>query len=213
LSFLKIGIYHTFFNDASPEVVHLCRAALEYLQTKGAQLVSIKIPELLEDQVGHLVTIISEAYANFDIDFYDAVLPDTKMILNIATQFTSRDYLVAAQQRTRSIQQLSDLFEKVNCIITPSTSITAPKIHPQAHLCGESNLHVTDELIKFMFLANYAGIPALTLPVGYDPESHLPIGLQIMTPWWREDLMLRIGNVLETYFQKERPRVFFQFKK
>jgi Asp-tRNA(Asn)/Glu-tRNA(Gln) amidotransferase A subunit family amidase len=213
LSFLKIGIFQPFFNDASPEIVHHCNMALEKLKARGAQVVSINIPELLEAKQGHIIMIASEGCAGIDLDHYEALLPETKIFLNLASLFTTRDYLKASQQRTRSLRFITDIFKKVDCIVTPGAGITAPKIDLQAHICGESNLEITDELMKFMFLANFTGIPALTVPIGYSKESGLPISFQIMVPWWREDLLFRIGHAVEIEFPKKRPQVFFEFTK
>ena len=213
LNFLKIGVFQPFFNDASPEIVQRCNMALEKLKAKGAQVVFIDIPELLEMKQGHLITIGSEGCAGIDLDFYETLLPETKIFLNLASLFTTRDYMKASQQRTRSIRIITDIFKKVDCIVTPGSGIIAPKIDPQAHVCGESNIEISDELMKFMFLANFTGIPALTVPIGYSEESGLPFSLQIMVSWWREDLLLRIGHAVEIEFPKKRPQTFFEFTK
>jgi aspartyl-tRNA(Asn)/glutamyl-tRNA(Gln) amidotransferase subunit A len=44
--------------------------------------------------------------------------------------------------------------------------------------------------------ASLAGIPALSLPVGLD-EADLPVGLQLMAPSLREDVLLRAARALE----------------
>ena len=43
--------------------------------------------------------------------------------------------------------------------------------------------------------ANLSGIPALSIPCGY--SDRLPIGLQIMGPMFREDIILNIGYAYE----------------
>lgn len=48
----------------------------------------------------------------------------------------------------------------------------------------------------------------MTLPVGYD-DGGLPIGLQIMTSWWNEHLMLRIAHAAEEFVTKKRPQVYY----
>ena len=44
--------------------------------------------------------------------------------------------------------------------------------------------------------ANLAGIPALSLPCGLD-DAGLPVGLQLMAPLMREDLLLRVAFAFE----------------
>ena len=48
----------------------------------------------------------------------------------------------------------------------------------------------------------------MTLPVGYD-DGGLPIGLQIMTSWWNEHLMLRVAHAAEGFVTKKRPQVYY----
>ena len=48
----------------------------------------------------------------------------------------------------------------------------------------------------------------MTLPVGYD-DGGLPIGLQIMTSWWNEHLMLRVAHAAEEFVTKKRPQVYY----
>ncbi len=44
--------------------------------------------------------------------------------------------------------------------------------------------------------ANLAGIPAVSIPVGKDTAG-LPIGMQIMGPWFQEERILKLGAQLE----------------
>ena len=43
---------------------------------------------------------------------------------------------------------------------------------------------------------NLAGLPGISIPCGMD-ESNLPIGLQILTPAFTEDNLLRIARMFE----------------
>jgi aspartyl-tRNA(Asn)/glutamyl-tRNA(Gln) amidotransferase subunit A len=48
----------------------------------------------------------------------------------------------------------------------------------------------------FTIPANLAGVPAMSVPCGFD-ERGLPVGLQFTAPLLREDLLLRAGVALE----------------
>ena len=65
--------------------------------------------------------------------------------------------------------------------------------------------------------ASLAGIPGLTIPVGYaspkdDATIDLPVGLQILGPVLGEEKCLMVGHVLENAMkekiQAKQPRVF-----
>jgi aspartyl-tRNA(Asn)/glutamyl-tRNA(Gln) amidotransferase subunit A len=60
---------------------------------------------------------------------------------------------------------------------------------------GWSDLSTTTRLMRFAFLANLTGHPALTVPVGED--AGLPLGLQLMGRAWDEVTLLRLGARVE----------------
>ena len=48
----------------------------------------------------------------------------------------------------------------------------------------------------YTIAANLAGVPGISIPVGFD-ENNMPIGLQIFTPAFTEDKLLKIANMFE----------------
>ena len=65
-------------------------------------------------------------------------------------------------------------------------------------------------LSRFSALGNYAGVPAITVPVGYDSQG-LPIGLQIMGKWWEEKLLFHVAYAVESKVSKTRPAIHYSF--
>jgi aspartyl-tRNA(Asn)/glutamyl-tRNA(Gln) amidotransferase subunit A len=60
----------------------------------------------------------------------------------------------------------------------------------------------------YTIAVNLAGIPAISIPCGFD-DKDLPIGLQIMTPAFTEDILLRIAQMYEsrTNWHKRKPPI------
>ncbi|RME71672.1 MAG: hypothetical protein D6776_09885, partial [Planctomycetota bacterium] len=48
----------------------------------------------------------------------------------------------------------------------------------------------------FTVSANLAGVPALSLPCGHDPDG-LPIGLQLLAPWRADAQLLATAHAIE----------------
>ena len=48
----------------------------------------------------------------------------------------------------------------------------------------------------YTIAANLAGIPGISIPCGFD-DKNLPIGLQILSPAFTEDKLLRIAKMYE----------------
>jgi aspartyl-tRNA(Asn)/glutamyl-tRNA(Gln) amidotransferase subunit A len=55
--------------------------------------------------------------------------------------------------------------------------------------------------------ANLAGLPAISIPCGF--TNGLPIGMQIIAPVLREDLILQVAYTFEqnTDYQKQKPSI------
>ncbi|CAG8847890.1 330_t:CDS:1, partial [Racocetra persica] len=70
---------------------------------------------------------------------------------------------------------------------------------------GEINHSVTSYGLRFLQLANFIGIPAVTVPAGYN-DKNLPIGLQFMAKWYDEATLLRVAKVSEEIFGIKRRR-------
>ena len=104
------------------------------------------------------------------------------------------------------MRNLADLFNnQVDLILTPTTAIAAPKIHNRALKYGEANLTIISDALRFVQLANFTGVPAVTVPAGYD-DNNLPIGLQFIAKWYDEATLLRIAKTSEEILENKRKR-------
>ena len=106
------------------------------------------------------------------------------------------------------MKNFSKVFQKVDALITPTTACTAPEIAVDGQNTGESDMAMTNELMRFSTPANLTGLPAISLPVGYDGRG-LPIGLQFMGDAWQEALLLRLAYVLEQSIERKMPMLHY----
>ncbi len=93
--------------------------------------------------------------------------------------------------RTLTIREFKRAFEAVDVLVSPTTPTTAFGI-------GE---RTQDPLSMYMsdvctIPANLAGLPAISVPVGADPDG-LPIGFQIMGPALADDVVLQVAAEVE----------------
>lgn len=209
---ITLGIDWNYFKDCDPDVHKECEKAVQFLEDLGASLVSISIPELLETVIAHSVTILSEMASALDEEYHkyhSEMNAETILNLGLGRALTSRDYVQAMKQKTRAMNFLKAIFEDgVDCILTPGLGIKVPKIPDDALENGEGDASKVYKIFRYSGFANFTGIPAMTLPVGYD-DGGLPIGLQIMTSWWNEHLMLRVAHAAEGFVTKKRPQVYY----
>jgi Asp-tRNA(Asn)/Glu-tRNA(Gln) amidotransferase A subunit family amidase len=199
LSGIKLGIYAPWFSHANREIVQHCQLAVEQLKRLNASLHDVEINSLNLQRIAHVVTISSEMRAAVDTvhrEQADKFALDTRLILALSKLFTGTDYVKAQQIRSLTIEEFERVFQQVDIVVTPATGITAPPIRKPYKDNAESSLRITTELMRFSFSTNLAGLPSLTIPVGFDKKG-LPIGFQLISKPWQEHLLLRVGRALE----------------
>lgn len=209
---IKFGIDWKFFTDCDPEVLEVCQKAVYHLSGLGGKMVDVTIPELEEVQTAHFISILCEIREALTMDFnnhYHSMNLDTRMSLAIGSHFTSSDFIQAGRQRSRAMKFLEDIFKEVDCLITPAIPSTAPSFKSSDCNFGCSDLHTLFSTIRYMQLANFTGIPALVVPVGYS-SSGLPINLQIMSKWWDEATLFRVGLKVEQFrAETKKPQIYY----
>src|SRR5437764_9940989 len=90
--------------------------------------------------------------------------------------------------------QVLPLFEEVDAILAPATPCTAPAIGQQTFMLDGVEVPVRANLGIFTQPISFIGLPVVAVPV---PLKPLPIGVQVITAPWREDVALRIAHALE----------------
>lgn len=103
-------------------------------------------------------------------------------------------YGKANKIRSRIAKDFSDAFQKVDAILTPTCPTPAFKL-------GEKTSDPVSMYLADIFTvpANLTKGPAISIPSGsVEIEGkELPLGIQLMTPHYREDMLLEIGKIIE----------------
>ncbi|XWS68189.1 hypothetical protein CRYUN_Cryun04dG0069800 [Craigia yunnanensis] len=211
LGSLRLGKYTEWFNDVhSTDISDVCEDVLNLLsKSHGCETIEIVIPELHEMRTAHIVSIGSETLCSLNPDCEDGkgvkLTYDTRTSMALFRSFTASDYVAAQCLRRRIMHHHMEIFKKVDVIVTPTTGMTAPKIPPSALKVGETDMQVTGYLMRFIIAGNLLGLPAITVPVGYDKQG-LPIGLQLIGRPWGEASILRLASALEELCGKSRKK-------
>jgi aspartyl-tRNA(Asn)/glutamyl-tRNA(Gln) amidotransferase subunit A len=110
-------------------------------------------------------------------------------------------YEQAQKVRTLIKRDFENAFKDVDVIAAPTAPETAFKI-------GE---RVDDPLAMYLedaftLPANLAGVPGISFNVGFD-KNNLPIGMQLIGSYFREDLLLRVAHAYQqvTDWHKQQP--------
>lgn len=100
-------------------------------------------------------------------------------------------------------ERVLELFSRYDAILAPSTPCTAPKIGQQTFVIDGVEMPVRPNIGIYTQPISFIGLPVAAVPI---PLSPLPIGVQIVTPPWREDIALRIAHALEQMGVAAPPR-------
>jgi len=191
---LRIGVdaLQRAWPDRDPAVEELFEAAVSVMAEAGAEIVPVELPAWEETMAANRVTSRSEALAYHQPDLverWDDYFDSTRQGLASGTFFTGADY-VQAQRVRRHVQQLvAGLFTEVDLVLTPTTSLPAPRIDElggQAWKFGGTHTGYWNAL----------GNPALAVPMGF--QDGLPMSLQIIGRPFEEGTVLRAGDAYQS---------------
>lgn len=225
---LKIGIPKEYFVDGmQAEVEQAVRRAIAHLELLGAQLVEITLPHTAYSLPVYYIIAPSEASAN--LARYDGIRyghrveretmwdsikatrgqgfgPEVKRRIMIGTYALSAGYYDAYYGKAQAVRTLikedfEKAFQQVDVIAAPVAPTTAFKLGE--NVADPLQMYLCDVLT---LSASLAGVPGLSVPCGYD-EKGLPIGLQLIGPAFREEIVLRVGDAYErtTDWHKRTP--------
>lgn len=198
---VTLGIFPEWFDDSSPGVREKCHAAVDKLVSLGAVVKNVTIPNLGWMRLAHAMKISTEFAIGWDSIYNDRVRGrmlegNTRITVGLGSSVSAIEILAAEKLRAYAFEHVNGLFAAgVDAIVTPTTSISAPVCSEDSKQAGESNSPLTVELLKYVFLGNYLGLPGVSVPVGFDRlNNRMPVGLMFSGPHWSEDRLLKLAS-------------------
>ena len=91
--------------------------------------------------------------------------------------------------------EVARLFQSVDVILAPATPCVAPHLGQTTMRLGGETLNVRANLGIFTQPISFIGLPVAAVPLW--GAGALPVGVQVIGPAWREDLVLRVAAELE----------------
>jgi aspartyl-tRNA(Asn)/glutamyl-tRNA(Gln) amidotransferase subunit A len=184
-----------------PQVRAAFAAAVDLLASAGAELVEVNFaldPQML-DKVLKPIAFTEQAASVGDRD-QDAFVDSDDVFRAVLTRglgYSGADYMAATHLRSRLRGRFVELFDTVDILLTPTVPVTAFA----AGALGTSSIdgHPVDTHLgwsPFTWPVNLCGLPAATVPCGRD-SSGLPIGLQMIAPWMRENSIIALAGAFE----------------
>ena len=195
---LRIGYAKTINGAAvEPGVAAAVDAATAQFQALGAEieLVELSLPGVAEVFAKHWLCATAALRDTFDLaQWRDEVDPGLQAMAEAGSKFSASDYIAAAKARDGCAVTVNALFEHVDLLLTPTMPITAfeagrdtPASGAYANWPGWS---------PFSHPFNLSKHPAASIPCGF--VDGLPVGLQLVGPSFRDDVVLRAARAYES---------------
>lgn len=192
---LKIGYFadvNKVAGDTIDPAVSLAYAkAVERLKTNGATLEPVTWDGFEPSAIRSKALLLIEAdLANVHAEMLASNPEGFSSTFRAGIDFgqaQSAPKLAKALHLIESVRPVARrLFAQVDALVTPTTPVPAFSFDAE----------MPKTITTFTSFANYAGCPALSVPMG-KTEGGLPLGLQVVTPKREESLALRVGRAFE----------------
>ncbi|MCY4228779.1 MAG: Asp-tRNA(Asn)/Glu-tRNA(Gln) amidotransferase subunit GatA [Gammaproteobacteria bacterium] len=211
-----IGLPKEFFTDGvDEEVAQAIRESISMLEGLGARTIDIDLPNSAAGIPCYYVLAPAEASSNlarFDgvryghraseytdiTEMYEATRsegfgPEVKRRLLIGAYVLSIGYFEAYYVKAQKLRRLiaddfSKAFEKCDVIVGPTAPTTAFPIGLKTD--DPVQMYLND---VFTNSANLAGLPAMSIPAGFDGQG-LPIGMHLIGKYLDEATILNVAH-------------------
>jgi aspartyl-tRNA(Asn)/glutamyl-tRNA(Gln) amidotransferase subunit A len=187
------------FAPVDPEITDAVTAAAVQLADLGCHVEQVAVPFLKEADglntlqtfvYGELTPYIKALAAGREDELSPAGAAKLAM-----RDPTFAQVLEAGTKREALRSAFAGYFQDYDVLLCPVTPVTATP-HGLLELVVNgvtvSWSHVMDATSPF----NLTGLPALSVPYGFSSEN-LPIGIQLVSKWFNESTILRLGALLE----------------
>ena len=190
---LRIGVVRAGFADAPVEVADAVDTAIAGLGAAGAALGDASAPDEadleLANAAGLVVSRVEAAALHrsmgLDLDLYWEEVGEQ---LRVAMGVAGVDYVDAQRLRGLLARRLLAVFEHHDVLVMPTSPVVAPPV---------------DDFAKYLMLLSrnaipwsFVGFPAISVPCGL--AGGLPVGLQVVAPPDREDVLVAVGRMVES---------------
>jgi len=214
----KIGIPKEYRVKNMPkEIEDLWMKGINYIKDCGAKVIDISLPHTNYALPAYYIVAPAEASSNlarYDgvkygfrsdgenlIDMYEKTRSEgfgneVKRRIMIGTYVLSSGYYDAYYLKAQKVRKLikndfDEAYKKVDAILTPSTPSSAFKIGEKSN--DPVSMYLND---IFTVPVNLSGLPAISVPAGYD-KNNLPLGLQLIGKPFDEQTLLNLSLAIE----------------
>ena len=195
-----VGVPRCGYAGAEPGVAAAAAAAVDALGHRGFAVVDVARPDAEDLELANAAGLVisrSEAAA-----FHRSLGADRRLYweevdqqIGLGLQVSAVDYLDAQRARGELATGLLGVFDDCDVLAMPTVPVVAPLAEDFA-----SYLMV---LARNAIPWSLVGFPAVSIPCGW--SDGLPVGLQLVAPPGREDLLVAVARAVEELRESTQP--------
>ena len=201
VSGMRIGLIEGYsLHHMQPAVEKAVREAVDVLEDLGAVAREISIPDI-EGNISAQLTVESvepstyhqrSLRANRD-DYAD----DVRLLLQAGELIPAVHYVQAQRYRALLRQQMHAAYAEVDVIVCPTLPFTATPLGETLVNIDGADEDMLSAIMQFTGLPSLTGLPAVSVPGGFD-EHRLPIGVQLIGRPFAESTLLGCAAALQS---------------
>ena len=218
---IKIGMPKEYFSEGiDPGVKEAVVNAIKNMEKAGAEVKEVSLPHTRYAISAYYIIMPAEVSSNLarydGIKYGYSVAEDAKhrdlrsVYLRSRSQGFGKEakrrvmlgtyvlsagyydayYKKAQQVRAKIMEDFKKAFGQVDVLATPTSPTVAFKFGEKTK--DPLSMYMAD---VFTVPINLAGLPAISMPCG--TSENLPVGLQLIAPWFEEETLFNIGGEFE----------------
>ncbi|HLJ26748.1 MAG TPA: amidase [Candidatus Angelobacter sp.] len=199
---LRLGVPREFFwQQLDAEVEQAAEAALKLLSelTTGAHDVRISVPTDTAVFRCEPFSYHQKYLAEHGNEYH----PETLRRIRTGAEVTATEYIDGYRKLQQHRRDILRVFEEVDLLITPTTTILTPTIAGLE--AAPQELRPTEiMMLRNTRPFNVFGLPTISIPCGFS-KSGLPIGLQISGAPGAEGTVLALAKAYESGTEQRNP--------
>lgn len=228
---LRIALPKEYFEEEfSQEVKEAVSASAKKLEDMGAVVEEISMPLIKHSLPAYYIIACAEASSNLarlDGVAYGHRAKDYTDVESLYSNSRGEGFGAEVKRRIilgtfvlsaanydsyykKALETAKLIKEEHNKVLENYDVIIAPTMPTTALKIGQKQEDPVKDYLNDIctISANIAGVPAMSLPCGFDKEG-LPIGMQLIAGEFKEDTILRVAYTLEqaTDFKDQRPKL------
>ena len=187
------------------DAVAAVEATTHLLEGLGHDVAPSEVPALDGSYGDGFVTILMSAIgrdaarwsARLGRDITNELEPFNQMAAQVAATLSATDYLAAVESMQLAGRRLSAWWDDNDVLVVPTSPELPPKLGELAPTSSDPKFpERMGRLVTFTQPFDVTGQPAISLPLHWSTGG-LPVGVQLVAAYGREDVLLRLAAQLE----------------